>query len=179
MNGDISLLGDLWFLLLLLLEGSASAATVCDFHSSPSLSLSLPLQCLSKNINKTPWRECQQDASQGGDTSGEQEQRQVAERWRERERERAGVWYVSILKTSGKCRCWIRGHFIHRLMLNIVFAGAGCLIRPLVVMIKDHWQVPIDGFGPTVTLKIPGCTCYRKSCRDAMCVKWITGRETH
>lgn len=42
MNGDISLLVDLWFLLLLLLEGSVSAATVCDFHSSPSLSFSLP-----------------------------------------------------------------------------------------------------------------------------------------
>lgn len=37
-------------------------------------------------------------------------------------------------------------------MLNIVFAGAGCLIRPLAVMIKDHWQVPIDGFATTVHL---------------------------
>lgn len=44
-------------------------ATVCDFHSS----LPLSLQCLSKNINKTPWRECQQDASQRGATRGEAE----------------------------------------------------------------------------------------------------------
>lgn len=41
MNSDIFLLGDLWFLLLLVLESSASAATVFDFHTLTPLSLSL------------------------------------------------------------------------------------------------------------------------------------------
>lgn len=45
MSSDISLLGDLWFLPLLVVEGSASADIVCDFHASTSLSLSaMPLQ---------------------------------------------------------------------------------------------------------------------------------------
>lgn len=98
MNSDTFLLGTLWFLLLLLLEGSASAATV--WLSFLSLSLPPPLQCLPKNINKTPWRGCQQDASQGGDTWGEREQRQEAGGWREKKS--GGVLYINPKNVWGK-----------------------------------------------------------------------------
>lgn len=59
-----------------------------------------------------------------------------------------------------------------------LFAGAGRLIVPLAVLIKDHWQIPIDHFTMIVTLNLPSCTCYRKSCPDAMRVKWITNMES-
>lgn len=46
------------------------------------------------------------------------------------------------------------------------------------MLIKDHWQIPIDHFSMIVTLNLPHCPCYRKSCPDAMCVKLITQRKT-
>ena len=128
------------------------------------LSLSLPLQCLSKNINKTPWRECQQDASQGGDTSGEREQRQEAERWRERERqrERAAVWYLSILKTLEKCRCWMRGHF--RTLSHAEYSFCRCRMfnqasrsADLGSLAGPHWRLRHD-----CNSKLPGVHLLQK-----------------
>lgn len=118
MNSDTFLLDALWFLLLLLLEGSASAATV---WLSPLRPPPTPLQCLPKNINKTPWRGCQQDASQGAETRG---------RKMKRKKERGRVIHQS-QKRLGKGRCWVRGHlfsvscWIYFYHLSLFFCG-GC-----------------------------------------------------
>lgn len=109
MNSDISLLGDLIFTAVVL-EGSVSAAIVWLSF----LPLLLPLQCLSKNINKTPWRECQQDASQGGGTWGEQKQRKEAEKWKEN----GWGWAIHQSSHIGEIQVLNERLFIYCLVLN-------------------------------------------------------------
>lgn len=146
MRSDTSLLGDLWFLLLLVLEGSASAATVCVTFIP--LSLSLSLQCLSKNINKTPWRECQQDASRGGDTWVQGEQR-----GRETERGEENIYNISIPKQQGNVGAeWEVIYILSHAESSFtppLDAGAGHLIGPLAVadrglLADPHRPLPRD-----------------------------------
>lgn len=62
------------------------------------LFLSPLCKCLTKNINKTPWRVCQQDSYQGGDTCME---RVKGERRANPGREARRCVKTSILKLSG------------------------------------------------------------------------------
>lgn len=102
---------------------------------------------------------------------------------KERQREKAvGVRYISILEHLGNVTfeeevICIPSHAESGFSPSLV-AGAGRLIGPLTVLIKDHWQIPIDRFTVLVTPNLLSRTCYRKSYSDAMCVKCITGRKT-
>lgn len=108
MNSDTFLLGALWFLLLLLLEGSASAATVWLSF----LSLSLPLcnasprisiRLLGEGVSRMLPRE---ETHEG---SGSRDKRQEDEGGGER---RAGACYTSIPKTFGERQVLSEGSFI-------------------------------------------------------------------
>lgn len=124
MNGDISPLGDLWFFTVV----GTRRQCVCSYSVWLSFlplsrSRSLCLQCLSKNINKTPWRESQQDASQGGGTRGEGERR--------REAERKGRGYVIYQSWSIRdMEVLNERSFIYRLVLNLV-------LLPLSLQVLD------------------------------------------
>lgn len=120
MNSDISLLGDLWFWLLLVLEGSVSAATVWLSF------LSFSLCNASTRISIRLLGECQQDASQGGDTWGEREQRQEAERWGEK-----GLGCVIHQSSNiGEMQVLNGRSFIYRFMPNLV-------LLPLSLQVLD------------------------------------------
>lgn len=146
MSGDISLLGDLWFLLLLVVEGSASADTVCVtfIPPPPSLSFSLSLCNASPRISIRLLGESVSRMLPREETQEERESRE-AERWREKKNR--GVLHIN-LETSGKCRCWTRGHLYTVLshaessFTTSLVAGAGHLIGPLAVLINDTGRSP-------------------------------------
>lgn len=101
MNSDISLLGDLWFLLLLVLEGSVSAATVWLSFLSLSLcnaSTRISIRLLGESVSRMLPREETHEESESKD-----------KRQRYGERKGWGVLYINP-QTSGKCRCWMGGH---------------------------------------------------------------------
>ncbi len=175
MNGDISPLGDLWFFFPTVV--GTRRQCVCSYSvwlSFLSLSLSLSVCNASPRISIRLL----------GERVSRMLPREEAHKEKESKdgREKGGcVRYISVLKHRYVGVEWeviYAPSHAESSFTPPLFAGAGRLIGPLAVLIKDHWQIPIDRFTMIATLNSPSCTCYRKSCPDAMCVKWITGRKT-
>lgn len=106
-------------------------------------------------------------------------------RMKRKKKERGRVIHQS-QKRLGKGRCWVRGHlfsvsgwiYFYHLSLFFFAAAAECLIGLLAAADGGDPQSPIRCFTTNETLNLPSSTCNRKSCPDAMCVKWITQRKT-
>lgn len=96
--------------------------------------------------------ECQQDASQGGDTWGEGEQRQ-----RHRDGGEKGRWGATYQSWNTGENVGVEWEVIYILshaessFTPSLCAGAGRLIGLLAVLINNHWQICIDRFTMIVT----------------------------